>query len=764
MTNIKKLPLFVRCVIQNFPFIEESFDALTNYQLISKVVEFLNKVISSQNEVITVTNNLQDAFINLQNYVENYFDNLDVQEEINNKLDAMAEDGTLAQLLNLATQTVSYELFGAELDGVTDDTNAIIACHNYANEHGCKVIQKRGIAYMPTASRNNCPIVNTDCDLTGCTFKYDSNNDNDTVLIIADPTTLTTDRSSIQSTELSSSQISALSDDNTNPITFLEDYTNHYVVFETNMKMGKRISGNHEDIYYSQGFQVDDYAELSPNNMYADIADNATSVTMKYLPLSQQHLQIKLPKILITGNTDNNPMIVVMRNNVELLDCVIEKTNYNNYTTWEQPLFRCRYCCNVTVKNFVGENISSEEIGDDQTSYIIAFDKCYNVFFDNNNLLKAHGCFVSYFCNFMNFTNNVTDRFDNHYGLFGTVNITNCSFISRPSRVNLGFGNGSINITNCAFYKYDERNSQVSPICIDFRTDLAVMYAGNVTVDNVYIKGINLTGVDRFVTLIQWIPTKDENTTFPDYGNYHVPNMSIKNVRFDTGSTYYRTFNIHNNNTADVDYVLGTIEVENLQSRPNTSVMDFTQVNTDSDAKIVLTGERVQLITGTATVPVYLQDNNVFRSQDTNTGVDCYVSGNNNVLRGTFEDIYNNGQSTSNGNITSTRKVLNSGRLYISNILTANNLESYGSLEGEELIVTNGYVSSMFKVKKVTVGTKMAFTGAYVEINTSVTNNGQIYLSGNYMYSSVAGRFNNGTIHGNGNWGGDNSSYINTLT
>lgn len=49
---------------------------------------------------------LQDLFVELKSYVDNYFDNLDVQEEINNKLDEMAESGQLtdiiAQYLGLA--------------------------------------------------------------------------------------------------------------------------------------------------------------------------------------------------------------------------------------------------------------------------------------------------------------------------------------------------------------------------------------------------------------------------------------------------------------------------------------------------------------------------------------------------------------------------------------------------------------------------------------------------------------------------------------
>ena len=57
-------------------------------------------VIELQDKVIE----LNDLFIELKSYVDNYFENLDVQEEINNKLDEMVEDGTL---LNLITPLVN---------------------------------------------------------------------------------------------------------------------------------------------------------------------------------------------------------------------------------------------------------------------------------------------------------------------------------------------------------------------------------------------------------------------------------------------------------------------------------------------------------------------------------------------------------------------------------------------------------------------------------------------------------------------------------
>lgn len=88
-----------RPALQNFPFIEQDFDALNNYELLSKVVEYLNKVISSQNEVTAEVEQLHNAFTALKTYVDNFFDNLDVQDEINNKLDAMVEAGTLQEII-----------------------------------------------------------------------------------------------------------------------------------------------------------------------------------------------------------------------------------------------------------------------------------------------------------------------------------------------------------------------------------------------------------------------------------------------------------------------------------------------------------------------------------------------------------------------------------------------------------------------------------------------------------------------------------------
>ena len=98
--NFNKLTPFRFFCLTNFPFIEEDFDSLTNYELLCKIVEYLNKVINTTNSIGTQTEELTNVFNELKSYVDNYFTNLDVQQEINNKLNEMSLDGTLENIIN----------------------------------------------------------------------------------------------------------------------------------------------------------------------------------------------------------------------------------------------------------------------------------------------------------------------------------------------------------------------------------------------------------------------------------------------------------------------------------------------------------------------------------------------------------------------------------------------------------------------------------------------------------------------------------------
>lgn len=108
MKTNKFISPFIGCVVQNFPFIEESIDGLTQYDLLCKIVEKLNAVITQTNTQTENIEKLEEAFTTLKNYVDNYFNNLDIQTEINNKLDEMATSGELEAIIAsyLNTQAV----------------------------------------------------------------------------------------------------------------------------------------------------------------------------------------------------------------------------------------------------------------------------------------------------------------------------------------------------------------------------------------------------------------------------------------------------------------------------------------------------------------------------------------------------------------------------------------------------------------------------------------------------------------------------------
>lgn len=89
-------------------------DELSYYELLCKVVDYLNKTMENVNKLSENFDELQQMFNILKQYVDNYFKNLDVQEEINKKLDDMANNGTLSTLLQMHARMVlpSYDTTG----------------------------------------------------------------------------------------------------------------------------------------------------------------------------------------------------------------------------------------------------------------------------------------------------------------------------------------------------------------------------------------------------------------------------------------------------------------------------------------------------------------------------------------------------------------------------------------------------------------------------------------------------------------------------
>lgn len=90
------------------------------------VTDLVQNVEDFENAVTDQVDGLSQDFSNLSTFVDNYFDNLDVQNEINTKLDQMAQDGDLGDII-LATDAIPAAVSEWLEDNITPTTPAIDA-------------------------------------------------------------------------------------------------------------------------------------------------------------------------------------------------------------------------------------------------------------------------------------------------------------------------------------------------------------------------------------------------------------------------------------------------------------------------------------------------------------------------------------------------------------------------------------------------------------------------------------------------------------
>lgn len=185
LNNIKNLYPLLQT--NSFPFLEKTFDDIDEYAILARIQRAIN-------EVITNNNTLNDNFTELNNYVTDYFKNLDVQDEIDNKLQQMAQDGTLYNLINqeLFTDINNKILQNSENIGtlntnynntVKKNENSIIT-ENMLTDEVKKLMTGGSVAVVGENSVGNSNIQNNaisfiklDDTLQSAFYKYFTNND-----------------------------------------------------------------------------------------------------------------------------------------------------------------------------------------------------------------------------------------------------------------------------------------------------------------------------------------------------------------------------------------------------------------------------------------------------------------------------------------------------------------------------------------------------------------------------------------------------------
>ena len=131
--------IFTNYVFKAIPL---AFDeSMSYYETLCALLSYLkDTVIPTVNNNADAVAELQNLYIELKNYVDNYFDSQDFQQMVNNKLDEMVEDGTLENLINqhildkrLRYYKVDNTISHADLQTIFNDTNAKIISFETGN-------------------------------------------------------------------------------------------------------------------------------------------------------------------------------------------------------------------------------------------------------------------------------------------------------------------------------------------------------------------------------------------------------------------------------------------------------------------------------------------------------------------------------------------------------------------------------------------------------------------------------------------------------
>lgn len=127
------LPPFQAWLASNIPAVYDN--TMSYYEELCALIKYLQDiVVPALNENAAAITTISEAMERLQKYVDEYFDNLDVQEEINNKLDEMAEDGQLTDIIAQYLQLAGVIAFNT----LSDLKNA----ENIANGSICRTLGK----------------------------------------------------------------------------------------------------------------------------------------------------------------------------------------------------------------------------------------------------------------------------------------------------------------------------------------------------------------------------------------------------------------------------------------------------------------------------------------------------------------------------------------------------------------------------------------------------------------------------------------------
>lgn len=457
------------------------------------------KVIPVINKNALATTELQEKFVELVNYVETYLENLDVQKEINNKLDEMAEDGTLS---NIIEQYINLGVI-FHYDNINNMKSATnLKNGNYAQTGGFYQINDNGSAKYYIRNKNTDEVENgfTTFEITGTN-------------LIAEL---------IKTDTINVAQLGAKPEENFNNSPIINFACENFkkIIFNSgiyqfdniiNLKSNNHFIGNYNDTILYMNDSIDDYLFRG---------DNIENIIIEELTVKNTEANTG------TGVPDYRLGYFTNCKNITFNHCYFNElyaqglvfkscsnltfTNLHFYRAGNSMLGFLTETENILVDNCIFDTATSLHsnpyllmTGSDDYVTQVEF-LCKNLtiqnskFFNNPNWegIDCHGC--SNFIALNNYIENCKDAIHCYYDdRTPTIDKTRENIIVKNNVIK----NINNSPTQAMILGGSQNNFVDSIICENNYIDgsgnygIYVLYANNVQVNNNFIKNINETGI-----------------------------------------------------------------------------------------------------------------------------------------------------------------------------------------------------------------------------------------------------------------------------
>ena len=374
---------------------------------------------------------------------------------------------------------VTYEEFGAAGDGKTDDFNAIVKAHGYANQNGLSVFANETATYY-IGGANKTACIMTDTDWSTANFIIDDTQvENRSAWVF----NVAPSQASINITE----KLSSLKSDATNIGTQLESKS-LVVLTDSNVKRYIRKGANQNSgSNQADVILVDENGNISPDTPL--IWDFNTVTSAVAYPVDSKILTVKGGKFTTVANNAASEYnyyargIQVRRSNT-VIDGIYHIITNEGKTGAPYSAFMSLSCCaDVTVKNstFTGHKkyVTTGSAGTSVTmgTYDIGAATAVNAKFINCNQtnditdIDYWGIAGTNYCKNLVYDGCALSRFDAHQGV---LNATIKNSVLGHHGIKL-IGNGTALIENTTVLAED---------FVDLRSDYGSTWNGNMIIRN----------------------------------------------------------------------------------------------------------------------------------------------------------------------------------------------------------------------------------------------------------------------------------------